>query len=45
MRAESSRVSPAGQLRRHDGIAANAIIAAAQAIPPDRPIRHLCALG
>lgn len=31
-------------LYRHYGIDANAIIAAAQAIAPGRPIRHLCAL-
>ena len=32
-------------LYRHYGIDANAIIAAAQAIAPGRPIRHLKALG
>ena len=32
-------------LSRHYGIDANAIIAAAQAIAPGRPIRHLRALG
>jgi pyruvate dehydrogenase E1 component len=31
-------------LYRHYGIDANAIVAAAQAIAPGRPIRHLCAL-
>ena len=32
-------------LYRHYGIDANAIVAAAQAIAPGRPIRHLRALG
>jgi pyruvate dehydrogenase E1 component len=32
-------------LYRHHGIDANAIIAAAEAIAPGRPIRHLRALG
>jgi pyruvate dehydrogenase E1 component len=34
-----------GDLYRHYGIDANAIVAAAQAIAPGRPIRHLRALG
>lgn len=32
-------------LYRHYGIDANAIVAAAEAISPGRPIRHLRALG
>jgi pyruvate dehydrogenase E1 component len=32
------------ELYRHHGIDANAIVAAAQAIAPGRPIRHLKAL-
>jgi pyruvate dehydrogenase E1 component len=32
-------------LYRHYGIDANAIVAAAEAIAPGRPIRHLRALG
>jgi pyruvate dehydrogenase E1 component len=32
-------------LYRHYGINANAIVAAAEAIAPGRPIRHLRALG
>ena len=35
----------AADLYRHYGIDANAIVAAAQAIAPGRPIRHLRALG
>ena len=41
----SARPARIAELYRHYGIDANAIVAAAEAIAPGRPIRHLRALG
>ena len=44
-RPQSGKTGSIPELYRHYGIDANAIVAAAAALTPGRPIRHLRALG